>query len=594
MNYPLSPLAQVIAGGYNWSLIPDLAPRLLDTRGLRLQEWIDSGQARVVKQGPHRVVYRVELPGLSFYLKHNRVADRRAWFRELVRPSKARVEYELALAVSARGVPTIYPLAFGEKRTLLGNGESFLITRSLDDCQTLNVFLVSALPAIAEPRRTRIRQRLAVELGRLVARVHDAGVLHNDFHAGNILVRLDEDDRPHLFLIDLNTVRLGPALDQKATDANLVMLNSWFLFRVNRADRLRFWKAYYEARQLGAWPRGRRDPQAERGHLKRAARLDVETWEFNYAFWRRRDGRCVKTNRYYRRVRSRVARGHAVTELDPDALKRLLADPDEPFRRPGATLLKDSASSTLAEFEVLVDGKPRAVIYKRFRVTTWTDPFTALVRPTPAMRSWVRGQGFRERGLPTARTLAVFHRRRRGLCYEGYLLTEKIPDALEAHRYLDDLQRLPDDERRRALRARIDDVARTVRALHQRRLSHRDLKAANVLVRRWGAPPPPPPDTAVLHNLLYVPEGHVWLIDLVGVELFQRLPRSRRAQNLARLNASFLNRPALTRTDRLRFLLTYLNARQNGRGDWKKWWRQVELATREKIARNARNARPLE
>src|SRR5439155_3212374 len=123
------------------------------------------------------------------------------------------------------------------------------------------------------------------------------------------------------------------------------------------------------------------------------------------------------------------AAGHTVSDLDPAAVAALTANPDEPFRRPGVKLLKDSRSSTVAELELTVGGVPRRVIYKRFRVTAWSDPRANLVRRSPALRSWVYGHGLRERCLPTARPLAVLHRRRRGLSYEGYLLTEKIEGA---------------------------------------------------------------------------------------------------------------------------------------------------------------------
>src|SRR6516164_6617638 len=159
------PLSQVCAGGFRWSLSPELQHTLLDDAGLRLPEWLRGGQAHVVKQGPHRIVYRIELPGLCFYLKHNLVPDAQAWMRQLVRPSKARQEYESALAVAARGVPTVSPLALGEQHALRG-GESYLITRGLRGCQPLNVFLARTLSRLPSPRRTRVRQRLADELGR--------------------------------------------------------------------------------------------------------------------------------------------------------------------------------------------------------------------------------------------------------------------------------------------------------------------------------------------------------------------------------------------------------------------------------------------
>ncbi len=135
-------------------------------------------------------------------------------------------------------------------------------------------------------------------------------------------------------------------------------------------------------------------------------------------------------------------------------------------------------------------------------------------------------------------------------------------------------------------------MARTIRGLHQRQLSHRDLKAANILVRRLDVPPPGPRVTEPV-GLLHEPETSVWLIDLVGVELFRKMPHRRKIQNLARLNASFHSRSGLTRTDRLRFLRTYLFDGLRGAGNWKDWWRQINEATERKAARNRRHGRPL-
>jgi hypothetical protein len=92
---------------------------------------------------------------------------------------------------------------------------------------------------------------------------------------------------------------------------------------------------------------------------------------------------------------------------------------------------------------------------------------------------------------------------------------------------------------------------------------------------------------------LPLPASSVWFIDLVGVRLHARLTLSRRVQNLARLNASFYQSRALTRTDRLRFLRAYLLWNLHGRGTWKRWWRAIAAATEAKAARNARSGRIL-
>jgi tRNA A-37 threonylcarbamoyl transferase component Bud32 len=598
----------VSTGGFRWQLAPAHRDLLLGPHGLRLNDWVCSGAAQLVKHGPHRTVYRVTLPELSFYLKHNRVHNVRALLRQLVRPSKSRIEYDRARAFARRGVPTFVPLALGEQETGRKPGDSYLLTASLDGAESLSTFIESSFAALAPSRRARVRQELAVTLARLLARMHDAGVIHNDLHAGNLLIQLAPDDQVRLFVVDLHAVRLGSTLRWQERRDNLVMLNRWFMMRVDRADRLRFWREYGRLTEISDYRLQIADLSAQsticylQSEIKRTARdLEKRTVESNLRFWRSRDRRCWHNNRYYRRVRSAVAAGHAVTDLDGAALAALLADPDEPFRRPGISLLKDSRSSTVAELELPVGDCLRRVIYKRFRVTTWSDPWVALVRKTPAQRSWEYGHGLRERGLPTARPLAVFHRRSFGLPFEGYLITEKIPQAVDLHAFIARLGHIPVHERRLLLRVAIDQAAHLVRTLHERGLSHRDLKAANILVggtRDWGSGirgqrtgNDLKPSVLIPNPQSLIPSFH--LIDLVGVTNPRRLSERRRVQNLARLHASFVQDPALTRTDKLRFLRVYLQWGLRGRGGWKCWWREIEKATRAKIARNRRTGRPL-
>lgn len=584
------PLIAVAAGAFTWRLQADFA-RQLGPDGMRLDEWLRTGQATIVKQGPHRVVYRVALANVAFYVKHNLTPNRVTWVRQLVRSSKARREYDSALEVAARGVPTAWPLAWAQERGFLSNGESLLVTRSLDNTQPLHVFVQQVLPALTAPRQACIRQRLADALGRFLAQLHEAGIQHHDLHAGNLLLRLNAGDIPELFLIDLNDVQFGPRLTWRQSFDNLIVLNHWFVMQAGRADRLRFLMSYLQARPL---PLGL--SQDGRDPLVRwwARRLEQATWQSLQKLWRRRDRRCLVDNRYYRRLEAAHVAGHAVTDLDGDLAASLVADPDAPFRRTDAAVLKDSPTSTVVEFTALVNGRPTPLVYKRFAVKKTSTPLSSLVRKPPALRSWQQGQGFRERGLPTARPLLVLHRRRHGLCYEGYLLTEKLEHARHLHDLLDELRNLDPEQRRRALRGRIELAAQAVRELHQRQLSHRDLKANNILLTtedghsaEKGTGPVPFSGPSLMPVTL---QG-AWFLDLVGVSVHDRLPRRCRLHNLARLNASFHDRPELSRTDRLRFLRTYLQWGLFGKQGWKDWWKAVAAATDAKLERNERLGR---
>jgi tRNA A-37 threonylcarbamoyl transferase component Bud32 len=582
----MSAAIDFLTAGVRWHLLPALAPLradLFDADGLRLGDWLADGRARVVKQGPHQAVCRVTLPGLDFYLKQYRVPDARAWLRGLLRPSKARLEFERARAVAGRGVPTVEPLALGE-----GRGVSYLLTRTLGGTVALHDFLELTLPAMPPRPAARLRQRLASVLGRFLARLHDAGVTHHDLHPGNLLLQFDGDGEPRLYLIDLYGTRVGPPLTWRQRRANLVVLNRWFSLRATPSDRLRCWLAYQQARAGPAAPRPAPDD--------RPADLEDRTLASNLRFWRQQDRRCLENNRYFRPIRRGAITGHAITDLDGAALEALLRDPDAPFERPGAVVLKRSPSATVIALDLPVAGRPCRVICKRFAVTSWADPWTALVRPTAALRSYMMGHGLRMRGLPTPRPLAVWHRRRLGLAYEGYLLTEQVPDAVDLLAHVNALAARP--AARDALHRLIEQVARLVAALHRRRLAHRDLKAANLLVS-----PQPWSLAHAIRARVAAPDGagappgaegpQVWFIDLVGVSRHARLSWRRRVRNLARLHASFRDHPAVSRTDKLRFLCAYLGWRWLGGRGWKEWWRRIERATQAKVRRNLRQGRPL-
>jgi tRNA A-37 threonylcarbamoyl transferase component Bud32 len=569
---------QLEAGAFRWHILPELvhddphgsAAKLFRPDGPPLDEWQAAGHATVIKQAAHRTVYRVVLPGLDFHLKQYRVADARAWLRELVRPGKARLEWERTLAVAERGVPTVAPLALGEACDGAPSACGYLATRTLADAVPLNAFLEATLPNFPYGRRTRVRQRLAVALGELLARMHDAGVTQHDLHPGNILLRL-EGDAPRLHLIDLYAVALGEPLAWDASRANLVVFNRWFMLRSERSDRLRFWHAYHRGRRHvggAAWFSGSAVPPE---HAATVRDLERDTLASNVRFWRTLDRRCLGTNRYFRAVRHGDVAGHAVADLPPECLRPFLDDPDEPFRREGVRVLKQSPSSAVIALDLPGPGGPRRVIYKRFAVTHWTDPLVALVRRTPALRSYVLGHGLRLRCLPTPRPLGAWHRYCFGLPQEGYLLTEAVPDATELHTFVRRLLAAGTRTSRVQLRALIDRLARLIDTLHCRHLSHRDLKASNVLVSK----------------------DQLSFIDLVGVTRHRKVRRSRRIQNLARLNASSAACAGLTRTDKLRFLRVYLRWGLRGREGWKRWWRQIEQATAEKVERNRRKGRPL-
>ena len=84
----------VRAYGFVWLINPDAA-QILGDGPPPIADWIASGLAEQVKANDQRTVYRVSLPKGIVYLKRCQVHRPRAWLRELVRPPKAQLEFEM-------------------------------------------------------------------------------------------------------------------------------------------------------------------------------------------------------------------------------------------------------------------------------------------------------------------------------------------------------------------------------------------------------------------------------------------------------------------------------------------------------------------
>jgi tRNA A-37 threonylcarbamoyl transferase component Bud32 len=265
-----------------------------------------------------------------------------------------------------------------------------------------------------------------------------------------------------------------------------------------------------------------------------------------------------------------------VEGFDPATASRLAADPEgllwEHLHEP----IKLSHTSVMVRALIPgrgPDGGPLCVAYKQFRPKNVLKAALALLRTSPAVRAWRRGHALLREGIPTARPVAACVPRRRWR-RPGYLATEWIEGAENLHLWG---WRIGGDGPTRRLRraARCaESLGRLVGRLHGRGYSHRDLKAANLLVREEQGRP------------------QTWLVDLEGLRHRRRLSFRRRVADLARLAASVEAHPWVTPAVMLRFLRSYLDEAAASRSilppPWKGLWRAV---ARQAAERNRRKRR---
>ena len=165
---------------------------------------------RPVKISHETLLVEAELPLADgpVHVAYKQFRPRR-WWKTLCgrfRRSRARRGWELGRALLARGIATPRPLAACEPRKPWFFRTSYLATEWIAGGENLHLFgwRLADYPA---PQRLRLASRCAINLGRLLGRMHAAGVVHRDLKAANLLAAQKHEDVA-VYLVDLDGVRI--------------------------------------------------------------------------------------------------------------------------------------------------------------------------------------------------------------------------------------------------------------------------------------------------------------------------------------------------------------------------------------------------
>ncbi len=538
-----------------WHCRESWAQVLLGPKGLRLDEWLGDGHVEVVKHGPHRSVYRVCVGPREFFVKHFRcctIWDRaRHWFRR----SPARREWLKAESIAQLGINTIRPAAWQEQKGRGPVGDSFLVTAAISNGCSLDEYQRRYLPLLPPNERRSVGRRLLTELARFMGRIHQAGIRHNDFHPGNVVVLLEED-RPlvdrgrgcyQFHLIDVGGVRFTKALTWSATRTALVVLNAAWGRRISRTDRHRFWKAYLAVR-----------PELKVPPLSQVIQqLEKLTERYRRLRLRRLDRRTLRTSHDFVALRTPSGRSHGVSEMPVDTLRKISTSPEtllwENMHRP----VKLDRGSVIVEADLRLGEDTVHVAYKRYRARKWWKQLLAPFRPARAVQSWQRGHALQLRGIPAARPVVAVDRRRPWYRCESYLAVQWIEGSENLHLYLWRMAEKPTQVRMRQANRCAESIGRLLGRMHAQRVLHGDLKGSNLLVADRN--------------------GRIesYLVDVDDVCLNAETSRANRVADVARLAASLEAHPWVSRTVRVRFLRAYLKAAGQKSTEWKWLWQAI-------------------
>jgi tRNA A-37 threonylcarbamoyl transferase component Bud32 len=544
-------------GQARWNAEPSVVEEFFDEWGLKLDEWQRTGQAEIIKTGPHRSVYRLRLPSGRFILKHYRIPGLHAQLQNMIRPCKAVLEWNAIRRVRKLGIPTIRAVAVG--RTMVGAvvRDSYLITCEIDDVETLHDFVLHSIDRFGDRERALLRQRIANRLGQLAARLHHGKLIHRDLHAGNILVRIEGGNEVRLWLIDLHAVGIARALTLRRIERNLSLLNHFFAHFSTASDRLRFFHSY--------WKTLHQPPKSESAKLpirpsaafpQVARRFEAYCRKAVLHAFRKGDRKWVRGNRRLIIADSQDTQCRGIADLGQSWITAIRDDPEQLFAADRVKFwYRRSAEHRMAAVDVESNGVTRecvATAIETDRPVGWLRKF---FWRSAARRAWEAGHALLRRSLGTGRPL-LFVETNSGKRERHYLLTERIPDTTPLSTYLQsELDDLPEALRESWLANCVHRLAAQVRWMHECRVDHQALTADRILVSGNSLP------------------CRFWFLGLADVRLRSWLPKSRIVRGLAQLNASLPSSRSVRNTHRLRFLRRYLGS--CFATDWKHFWRSI-------------------
>jgi len=323
------------------------------------------------------------------------------------------------------GLPTAQLLANGR---LEGAGY-FVLSEYLDGAQCPGATAINELASVFEA----------------VGRMHARGILQEDVHLGNFLLREGK-----LYIIDGDAIR-SASQDRERLD-NLALL-----FAQLPPATL----SGLQADLLDAYRKGNPDLAVDAAQLGTSIARAREARLADYL------DKCLRDCSLFK-VARRVDRFFSLVRTEADFLAPLIADPDAWLEQ--GTPLKRGRSATLG----MVELEGRKLVIKRYNIKGAGHALSRAWRPSRAWHSWIEAHRLRFLGIATPRPLALIEHRLGPLRGRAWLVTEycegqNLQERLAAHA-------------ESGAPARVKEAVRMLFArLAAERLSHGDLKATNFL-----------------------------------------------------------------------------------------------------------------
>lgn len=493
---------KVFIGEMKGWLREDIVPLLPHSFFEDPMRFMGNGGGRII--GESRWRWRALLPlsnGRNLFLKMDRTKGWVEYLKYLLFPSKGRKEWFVAYQMKKRNLPVPGPLGWLER---IHHGlvkESYYLSEAIES----GVSLAERLDLLKD-------EKVLLNLVKTIVRMHQSGLDHKDFHAGNLLWNGES-----FFLTDLHRAQVIKSLSLQQRLGSLAHLFHSLRPIWERKDQMKFMEAYFEGDSIHS--------QRQERYLKK---IDCWMHHLQRRQWKSRTRRCLKESTEFSIQKEKRLTSYHRRDFPFDRLKRAVKKHLTIVQQTPALLVKQSPE---VKVSILNEGGSRICV-KQFCYPRWWDRIRERFRHSSGLKAWLGGNGLRVRGIPSIKPLALIEQKGPLSQTDSFFIMEAPADEEEMDRFL--CREFCGIWEKRAF---VKAFAHWLATLHAKGIYHLDMKACNLLVLK---------------------EDRGWsfkLLDLEDLRLDQRVDEKRLFKNLLQLNTSIPER--MTRTDRLRFFKEY-------------------------------------
>jgi tRNA A-37 threonylcarbamoyl transferase component Bud32 len=252
------PGANLVTGHMRWRAMPEAAELTRALATVSVADWESVAGLSPLRHEPPILLWaKLDRPEGAYFVKVRRTKTCKRRLRSLWKPSAMRQEWRRTWRLRQRDIPTVEPVAVGERRRAGMLIENVFVSRWVPDAVTLREHLASSAQALSPEAFLAHARQLTRALGRLFGRLHAAGAIHRQYHDRNVMVREADDGALELVPLDLDHVTLLDSVGDEDREWSFYLLAYWLrrplrTWRAGPRDVLRFLGGYLEGNPTAA------------------------------------------------------------------------------------------------------------------------------------------------------------------------------------------------------------------------------------------------------------------------------------------------------------------------------------------------------